>query len=326
MNAQSISISGAKNARRLFNPAVVLSGSLYVAAALALWLHKSLAIGDALVVLVLFGVAFPAVAWFATRHAKPLDVASPSNSRELWLALGLVVALAIYLINGPQLVDQLLPRAWRDSARIHFFVVMAKKLSVFVAVPFVLYRFFFGRHLRDFGIQIEGLRAITRSHLPVILAVGGGLILFQYFLGRAAAPLREGKFTAHQLLVGLPLCFVWLSVEVGLVEEFFFRAVVQSRFAAWLKSEVGGVALMSIVFGLAHAPGMIFRHAGEMEGLGANPSALDAIAYSIVTLAVSGILFGVLWARTKNLAALICIHAAGDLLPNFSEFVRIWQI
>ena len=326
MNAQTTPISRAKNARSFFNPAVILFTLFYLAAALVLWLHQRLEIGDALVVLVLFGVAFPAVAWFATRHAKPLDVAPPSDLRELWLVLGLVVALAIYLVNGPQLVDQLLPRAWSGSARIHFFVVMVKKLIVFVAVPFTLYRFFFGHHLRDFGIQIEGLRAITRSHLPVILAVGGGLLLFQYFLGGATAPLREGKFSAYQMLVGLPLCFIWLSVEVGLVEEFFFRAVVQSRFAAWLKSEIGGVALMSLVFGLAHAPGMIFRHAGEMEGLGANPGALDAIAYSIVTLAVSGILFGVLWARTKNLAALICIHAAGDLLPNFSEFVRTWQI
>jgi uncharacterized protein len=326
MNAQSISISGLKNARRFFNPAVVLFTLLYVAAALVLWLHQSLQIGDALVELVLFGAAFPAAAWFATRHAKPLEVAPPSDWREVWLVLGLVIALAIYLVNGPQLVDQLLPHAWSGSPRIHFLVVMAKKLIVFVAIPFILFRLLFGHQLRDFGIQIEGLRAITRSHLPVILTVGGGLLLFQYFLGGAAAPLRQGKFSAYQLLVGLPLCFLWLSVEVGLVEEFFFRAVVQSRFAAWLKSEVGGVALMSLVFGLAHAPGMIFRQAGELEGLGANPGALDAVAYSIVTLAISGVLFGVLWVRTKNLAVLICIHAAGDLLPNFSEFVRIWQI
>jgi uncharacterized protein len=326
MNVQSNSIAEAKDVRRFFNPAVILSALLYLAAALVLWFHQNLEIGEALVEFVLFGAAFPAVAWLATRHTKQLDVAPPPDSREAWLALGLVVLLAIYLINGPQLIDQLLPHAWIGSARIHFFVVIAKKLIVFVAVPFALYRFLFGHHLRDFGIQIPGLRAITRSHLPVVLTVGGGLLFFQYFLGSAAAPLRQGKFSAHQLLVGLPLCFIWLTVEVGLVEEFFFRAVVQSRFAAWLKSEIGGVALMSLIFGLAHAPGMIFRHAGEVEGLGPNPNALDAIAYSIVTLAVSGILFGVLWARTKNLAALICIHAAGDLLPNFSDFVRTWQI
>jgi CAAX protease family protein len=116
----------------------------------------------------------------------------------------------------------------------------------------------------------------------------------------------------------------WLFVEAGLVEEFFFRGLVQSHFAAAFKSEVSGVVLMSLIFGLAHAPGFIFRHAGEVEGLGSTPSAIDAIAYSIVVLAVSGITFGIIWARTKNLFALMLIHAAGDLLPNFGPFVRTW--
>jgi uncharacterized protein len=108
------------------------------------------------------------------------------------------------------------------------------------------------------------------------------------------------------------------------VEEFFFRALVQSRLAAALKSEISGVVLMSLIFGLAHAPGFIFRHAGEVEGLGSNPNVLDAIAYSIVVLAISGVTFGVTWARTKNLFAVMLIHAAGDLLPNFAVFAQTW--
>jgi len=159
----------------------------------------------------------------------------------------------------------------------------------------------------------------------MVLIVGSALLAFQFFLGNAAAPIRQGKFGACQLLFGLPLCFAWLVIEVGLVEEFFFRALVQSRLAAWFKSEVSGVVLMSLAFGMAHAPGFIFRQAGTLEGLGANPTALEATAYSIVVLAVSGILFGVMWARTKNLIALMLLHAAGDLLPNFAEFVNVWQ-
>jgi membrane protease YdiL (CAAX protease family) len=83
---------------------------------------------------------------------------------------------------------------------------------------------------------------------------------------------------------------------------------------------------MSLVFGLAHAPGIIFRQAGTVEGLGANPTALDALAYSVVVLAVSGISFGVIWSRTKNLWALMLLHAAGDVLPNFSDFIKVWQL
>jgi membrane protease YdiL (CAAX protease family) len=39
---------------------------------------------------------------------------------------------------------------------------------------------------------------------------------------------------------------------------------------------------------------------------------------------VSGITLGIIWARTKNLFAVMLIHAAGDLLPNFGSFVRTW--
>ena len=155
-------------------------------------------------------------------------------------------------------------------------------------------------------------------------SVGGAFLAFQYFVSGGGAAFRREHFTAFQLLLGLPLCFMWLLLEVGLVEEFFFRALVQSQLAAAFKSEVSGIVLMSLIFGLAHAPGFIFRHAGELEGLGAHPSALDAIAYSIVVLAVSGITFGVIWARTKNLFALMLVHAVGDLLPNFGSFVRTW--
>ena len=154
--------------------------------------------------------------------------------------------------------------------------------------------------------------------------MGGAFLVFQYFFSGGGAAFRQGHFSAYQLLLGLPLCFILLFVEAGLVEEFFFRGLVQSRFAAALKSETGGVVLMSLIFGLAHAPGFIFRHAGEVEGLGANPSALDAIAYSIVVLAISGVVFGVIWARTKNLFAVMLVLAAGDLLPNFAGFAQTW--
>jgi uncharacterized protein len=83
---------------------------------------------------------------------------------------------------------------------------------------------------------------------------------------------------------------------------------------------------MSLIFGLAHAPGFIFRQAATVEGLGARPTVIDSVAYSIVVLAVSGILFGVVWARTKNLFVLMLLHAAGDLLPNFASFIEVWQL
>ena len=308
------------------NRTVVLGLILYAAGLGVLWQNKNFEPGGALIVLVLFGLIFPALAWLATIRAVPLSISVRPSGREMLVLAGFIVGLSIYLIGGPQWIDNHLPEAWTDSSKIKLLVTLAKKLIVFVAIPFAVFRFAFSYRLRDFGIQFQGLRALAGSHLPVVLVVGSALVAFQYFVGSGAAPVRHGNFSMHQLLVGLPLCFIWLVIEVGLVEEFFFRALVQSRLAAWFKSEVSGVVLMSLVFGLAHAPGFIFRQAGSVEGLGANPSALDAIAYSIVVLSVSGILFGVMWARTKNLFALMLIHAAADLLPNFANFVQVWKL
>jgi uncharacterized protein len=312
--------------KKHFNPVAIGGLLLYVASFTVLLRNKNFEPGDALIVLVLFGIIFPALAWLATLRAVPLSISVHPTAREMLVLVACIVALSVYLIGGPQWIDQHLPNTWIDSPEIKFFITLAEKLIIFVLIPFAIFRSAFGYRLRDFGLQTEGLRALRGNHLPMVLIIGGALLAFQFFLGNGAAPIRQGKFSAAQLLLGLPLCFAWLVIEVGLVEEFFFRALVQSRLAAWFRSEVSGIVLMSLVFGLAHAPGFIFRGAGMVEGLGANPTALEATAYSIVVLAVSGILFGVMWARTKNLIALMLLHAAGDLLPNFAQFINVWHI
>jgi membrane protease YdiL (CAAX protease family) len=313
------------SSQRLAPNRILIGGLILYACAFAVLLrNNSFDATGAVVVLIVFGIVFPAVAWIATRRAIPLSISITPSKSQLIVLIGYIILLSIYLIGGPQWIDQHLPSSWIDSVRAKFFIVLAKKLIVFVAIPFVIFRFTFGYRIRDFGIQRESLRALCRSHLPVVLVVGGAFLAFQYFVSGGGASFRQGHFTVYQLILGLPLCFIWLFVEAGLVEEFFFRALVQSHLAAALKSEVSGVVLMSLIFGLAHAPGFIFRHAGEVEGLGSNPNALAAVAYSIVVLAVSGVTFGVIWARTKNLFAVMLIHAAGDLLPNFGSFVQTW--
>jgi CAAX protease family protein len=304
---------------------IFVAGLLLYCGAFAILLgNKSFEAAAAIVVLIVFGIVLPLIAWITTRHATPLSISIHSGTPELIVLIVYVIAVSLYLIGGPQWLDQHLPREWTGSQQIKFVITLAKKLFVFVAIPFAIFRFAFGYRIRDFGIQRQGLRALCRNHLPVVLVMGGLFVAFQYFLSGGGGAFRREHFTGFQLLVGLPLCFIWLLVEVGLVEEFFFRALVQSQLTASFKSEVSGIVLMSLIFGLAHAPGFIFRHAGELEGLGPHPGAVDAVAYSIVVLAVSGITVGVIWARTKNLFVVMLVHAAGDLLPNFGSFVQTW--
>jgi membrane protease YdiL (CAAX protease family) len=318
---QNVAISSRTPSRNF----ILIAGLLLYACAFVVLLgNKNFEVAGALVVLIVFGIVLPLIAWIATRSAIPLSVSIQSGAPELIVLIAYVVAVSLYLIGGPQWIDQHLPSGLTDSLRVKSVITLAKKLIVFVAIPFAIFRFSFGYRVRDFGVQREGLRALRGSHLLVVLVVGGAFLAFQYFVSGGGAAFRREHFTTFQLLLGLPLCFMWLLLEVGLVEEFFFRALVQSQLAAAFKSQVSGIVLMSLIFGLAHAPGFIFRHAGEVEGLGPHPGAFDAIAYSIVVLAVSGVTFGVVWARTKNLFALMLIHAAGDLLPNFDSFVQTW--
>jgi uncharacterized protein len=316
-----------KALRDIFTNPWALAGITVYAASLALlWRNKSFGHADAIWELMIFGFAFPIVAWFATLRAKPLEIATKRSGAEMALLFVCLIAVTLYLVWGSMFSEMLVPYRWIAEPRLKFAVVFVRKLIVFVAIPFLLFRFIFGYRWRDYGLQFAGLRALAGNHLAVVLALSAAILAFQFFLGGGAAPVRRGQLTAAQLAIGLPLCFLWLFVEAGLVEEFFFRGLLQSRLAVWFKSEVTGVALMALAFGLAHAPGFILRKAGLAEAIGQNPSAADAIAYAVVVLSVSGIFFGIVWARTRNLFALMIIHAATDLLPNLKEFVGTWGI
>jgi membrane protease YdiL (CAAX protease family) len=123
-----------------------------------------------------------------------------------------------------------------------------------------------------------------------------------------------------------PMALVWLAIQVGLVEEYFFRAVLQTRLEQALRSPAGGIALGAILFGLTHAPGMYLRTAATQEALGAHPSLLLVIGYSIVVLSPSGIFFGVLWSRTRSLALVVVLHAVTDLVPHLLPFARHFHL
>ena len=229
--------------RFAFNRILIGSFILYACAFTILLRNKDFDATGAVVVLIVFGIVFPLIAWIATRRAIPLSISVTSDKSQLIVLIGYIIVLSVYLVGGPQWIDQHLPSSWIDSARTRFFITLAKKLVVFVVIPFAIFRFAFGYRIRDFGIQRQGLRALYKSHLAVVLVMGGLFVAFQYFLSGGGAAFRREHFTAFQLLVGLPLCFIWLLLEVGLVEEFFFRALVQSQLAAAFKSEVSGICI-----------------------------------------------------------------------------------
>ena len=138
---------------------------------------------------------------------------------------------------------------------------------------FPLFRIIFGYRWSDFGLQFAGLRALAGNHLLVVLVLSAAILLFQYF--PAAARRRSGgaNFTRVSSPSGCPSASPGSSSRPAWWRNSFFAALLQTRLAAWFKSEISGVALMALLFGLAHAPGFILRHAGLAEAIGENPTA-----------------------------------------------------
>ena len=107
-----------------------------------------------------------------------------------------------------------------------------------------------------------------------------------------------------QALVSFFVSFLLALLTAGFVEEFFFRGVLQSRLVSSTGSEWYGLLIASLLFGLFHLPLYFFSPFEPTQG-----NFAWSLSSVITEQVVAGILLGVLWTRTHNLAAPLLIHA-----------------
>ncbi len=292
----------------------LLIGYLVVYAGMLFTMHRvgGFDVAEPLQVLVILGAGFSLAAWLMTAGVRPLYYSIPRPGRELEVVGVCLLLVVVFLTWGLTFLHRHVPAAPENAV-----VILAAKLAVFVVIPAVLMRALFGHGLR----ALMPVSAQPR-HLLAMLGMSALLLVFQAVLGRGLRDIVSARVAGPTLWYGVPLVFVWLALEVGVVEEFFFRVLLQTRLAAILRSELGGIVLMALVFGLAHAPGLYLRTGLTQEGLPPHPSLLMAAGYSIVITSVAGFFVGVLWARTRNFAVVVVVHAMGDLLPNLLPTLR----
>ena len=73
---------------------------LYVCAFAILLRNKSFDATGAIVVLIVFGIVFPLIAWIATRHAIPLSISITPGKSQLIVLIGYIIVLSVYLVGG----------------------------------------------------------------------------------------------------------------------------------------------------------------------------------------------------------------------------------
>src|SRR6516164_6984747 len=82
---------------------ILITGLLLYCGSFAILLgNKSFDPVGAIVVLIVFGLVLPLIAWITTRHAIPLSISIQSRAPELIVLVAYVIAMSLYLIGGPQ--------------------------------------------------------------------------------------------------------------------------------------------------------------------------------------------------------------------------------
>jgi len=263
-------------------------------------------------VVAVLGVGFSLIAWAVTIGTKPLPYAVLQPVSELMPLAIYFVALTAFVTFGFDWLRRTFPA---DPAQA--FALLIAKLIVFVALPFWIMRSRFAYRWRN--LAPSGFKP---RHLVVMVGMSALFLAFQAVVGRGLRDIRAAHVPANVLIFGMPIAFFWLTLEAGVVEEFFFRVLLQSRLAALLKSELGGIVVASLLFGLMHAPGLYLRTGITQEWLPPHPPLWMAVGYSIVITSIAGFVFGVLWSRTRNFELIAVVHGVGDLLPDFLSTMR----
>lgn len=157
-----------------------------------------------------------------------------------------------------------------------------------------LWRCTLGREWQ-FGLQRDGTAEALRRHGPVALAATG-LVAIAFCLG--LAPFDNRPTFWRVLVEG----FVYY-IGVGVVEELYLRGLLQNVLERCFSNRkhpaLYAVLVTSVLFGLGHIVGCI----GQPLLTG---------ACKILWAAALGVYFGAVYVRTRNLAAVMVLHAVID--------------
>jgi membrane protease YdiL (CAAX protease family) len=263
--------------------------------------------------LVIFGLMLSGIIWFLTRKMNAPEVLVAQPKRE---SLGLLTYLAIYafLLIGVWLgsVREAVPEGPNQE-----WAVLGYKLLIHVGLPAAVILALGGavRPLFDSGIQRKGF-------WPTLIVLSALMIGLLALVSPSLKQIGALNLGVAAAIGWVGVSWLWLSLEAGLCEEFLFRACLQSRLAAWLKSPVAGITLTSVLFGLAHWPGLYLRGGPGVDGWSTDP--IQVAAFTIATLSPLSVALGLLWARSRSLLLIVLVHGAIDALPHTAETFGIW--
>jgi membrane protease YdiL (CAAX protease family) len=264
-------------------------------------------------VLGIFGLALSGIAWLLTRGANAPRI---EVERPAFESVAVLAYLAFYAIAftgfGMTWARQAFPPGPEQES-----LVLGLKLLMHVVLPALL--------LIALGAKLAPITQVGlagRKFWRTLVVMGLIILGLVCVITPSLKQISGIPPTFDVMIWAMPLGYLWMTLEAGVTEEFLFRAIAQTRFTAWLKSAWAGVFLTSVIFGLAHAPGLFMRGGPGVDGWSEDP--FQVLAHTIAVLSPIGLLFGLIYARTKSLLLVILLHGLVDWLPNLADFVETW--
>lgn len=293
----------------------IIIGAIYILAlALAILRKKTFPLSETLPVVLIIGIGFTGIVYLVVPATPVLPQVNIQPSEYIFV-LGYVLFMALLLARK---TFPGVPTAWKDHFLKNSSAKLLSKLILFVLIPIGTLSLLWHRDWANLGFSLGNIPSQFVSTAILVLIFGG----FNLLAGGAAAPIRKRQFSFKQVVAGLAIAFLWNILETGLVEEFFFRGMLQTHLIILLDSPLAGIATTGILFGLFHAPG-IYRRKGDRYGpLGENPALLDTVLYTILALSPAGWFAGLLFWRTQSLLAPILVHAGIDAVASAVEFIK----
>ncbi|MFQ6089617.1 MAG: type II CAAX prenyl endopeptidase Rce1 family protein [Candidatus Methanofastidiosia archaeon] len=121
------------------------------------------------------------------------------------------------------------------------------------------------------------------------------------------------KLSLSQIALIFSVSFTYFFLMSGFSKEFLFRAFMQTRFSMILKSKIGGVLLGSLLYGLLHIPNIM-----QLYPL---TTVAEAFCRVFFVRTFMGIIFGVLWERTRSLIPCIFEYSGVNDLNNLGWII-----
>jgi membrane protease YdiL (CAAX protease family) len=166
-------------------------------------------------------------------------------------------------------------RPWSDLGIKRGFATDFKKVWYYFAIDAILFQF-----------------------LPPMLLVaylfGCYPQLLQHITGRVATDFG-GALALNVTLLGI----LAITAVLTLMEEVVFRVTIQQRLSWFIGTPVA-IAVATVIFGFAHAVGTV--------------GVLPLIALDVAGVMLDGIFFGIIYAKTKNLAVTWVTHYVADVV------------